>query len=326
MARYGASPVTDDRRSAPEVTVVIPFLGDVAWLEESVQSVLRQTLSSLEVVVVSDAARSATAHLSDWDERIRLLEGDGSGPAAARNIGVRTARGRFVAFLDADDVLHPSKLERQVEAMKTSGYAFSHTSYDQISRSGEPICTRHSGRFGGEVYPTILLQCPIATPTVTVRADLLGDQPFPEHLRVGDDTLLWIALARRTPLLGIDEALTFVRMHETNAGLDPTSQLIAWHSILNIAVPQDPTLSPEIRRHTTLHIQKTIALLEKERGRHFAAALASARAVVASMKGPYDLERFATAARRRKAVLHHHYMRAKIALSRVKRAMVARAR
>jgi glycosyltransferase involved in cell wall biosynthesis len=262
----------------PEVSVVVPFVGDVAWLEEATRSVLEQTMSSLELIIVTDSPLDAVAHLATWDARVRILEGDKTGPAAARNIGVRDARAPYVAFLDADDVLLPQKLEHQLAAMAEAASSFSHTSYEQVTESGEPLSTIASGQFGGAVYPRVLLHCPVATPTVVVRRELLGERPFRESLRVADDTLLWIDLARRTQLLGLDEPLTKVRMHESNAALDPESQLIAWRSILAIALPQDRELPITTKRRTIATIHRTIAGLERTRGRRFAATIADLRA------------------------------------------------
>jgi glycosyltransferase involved in cell wall biosynthesis len=313
--------VLDGSSDAPSITVVVPFIGDVGWLEEATRSVLAQTVPDLELIIVSDAPPATVAHLPGWDERIHVLAGDRTGPAAARNIGIRLARGDYVAFLDADDLFLPTKLELQVGAMAESGCGFSHTSYERVTATGEPLDRVPAGRFTGSVYPTILLQCPIATPTVVVRRELLGDEPFRESLRVADDTLLWIDLARRSELLGIDEPLTRVRMHETNAALDPASQLIAWRSILHIALPRDATLSMRKRQHTKTQIHRTIALLERMRGRRAAAWLAGARAVASSIPDP---EAWRIRALRIYALSHHYYMRTKIMLSRVKSTALGR--
>jgi glycosyltransferase involved in cell wall biosynthesis len=106
------------------VSVVCPFRGNVAWLEEAVRSALEQTLLPLEVIVASQSPLEEIAHLAAWDERVRIVPDDGVGAAVGRNHGIREARGDLIAFLDADDVFLPTKLERQIPAMVEQRVAF----------------------------------------------------------------------------------------------------------------------------------------------------------------------------------------------------------
>lgn len=101
----------------PEVSVIIPAFNRADRLLRSVKSALAQTLTSCEVIIVDDASsvdlQAALAEMRD-EPRIRFLrQGENRGPSAARNRGIREARGRFVAFLDSDDEWHPRKLEAQ---------------------------------------------------------------------------------------------------------------------------------------------------------------------------------------------------------------------
>lgn len=248
------------------------------WLRQAIDSVRAQTLEAWEIVIVSDEPLELTADLEDMDPRIRILPGAQTGPAANRNIGVRAARAEYVAFLDADDLFVPEKLQRQLAMMQQQRASFSHTSYDQIATDGTHIATMASGSFGGDVYPRIYLCCPLATPTVMARRDLLLANPFDERLRVGEDTLTWIALGRQARLLGIDEPLSRVRIHGRNAALDPEAQIAAWRSIGNLALPADPTLAPEVRVAIHSEVHWTIGLLEWRRGRWIAAGRSALRA------------------------------------------------
>jgi hypothetical protein len=266
------------------VSVVCPFRGNASWLEEAVRSALEQTLPPLEVIVASHSRSEETAHLATWDERVRIVPCDGVGAAVGRNQGVREARGDLIAFLDADDVFVPTKLERQIPAMIEQRVAFSHTSYERMTVDGTRIDTVASGAQSGALYPEILVSCGIATPTVVVRRELLGTDPFFPSPRWDHDTLLWIALARRTPILGIDEPLTRVRVHGRNHAEDPTAQIFAWTNILNVALPADPELPPEVRRDTQIVIHKTLAMLERQRGHRLASARAQLRANVLTLR------------------------------------------
>jgi glycosyltransferase involved in cell wall biosynthesis len=220
------------------------------------------------------------AHLADWDDRVLLLDGDGSGPAAARNIGVEAARGAYIAFLDGDDLFLDTKLERHVSVLEAEPDAsFSHTSYERMTAAGATIDVVHSGRFTGDVYPEILLNCPVATPTVLVRSAAIKSERFTESLRVADDTIMWITLARRSKVVGVDAPLTRVRMRESNAFLSADAQVIAWRTIAEVALPADRDLPWRERHSIAARLYAAVATQELARGRRFASSLAFARAL-----------------------------------------------
>ena len=297
----------------PGVSVVCPFRGNVAWLEDAVRSALDQTLPPLEVIVTSQSPLEETAHLAVWDERVRIVSNDGIGAAVARNHGIREARGDLIAFLDADDVFLPTKLERQIPPMVEQRVAFSHTSYERMKDDGTTINTISSGEQSGALYPEILVRCRIATPTVVVRRELLGTDPFRPSPRFDHDTLLWIALARRTPFLGIDEPLTRVRVHGRNQAEDPAAQIFAWTSIRDIALPADPDLPREARRRTQFAIYETLAILERQRGHRLAYTRARLHAKALALWNPESRTRV-------------RYKRMKIGGSRLKRRALAHLR
>ncbi|GAA4505466.1 CDP-glycerol glycerophosphotransferase family protein [Brevibacterium yomogidense] len=107
------------------VTVVIPCLNAEPYIEAAVRSVLNQSLRDVEVVVVDDGSqdnsRGIVRKLADRDRRVRTLPGEQRGPGAARNRGVEVAKGRYLAFVDADDVMLPGALEAMVDSARRSG-------------------------------------------------------------------------------------------------------------------------------------------------------------------------------------------------------------
>lgn len=104
------------RNGRPLVSCVVPVFNSERYLGEALESIFQQTHSPLEVIVVDDGSTDATAAvIASQGDRVRAFAQTNSGPAAARNRGVREARGEFVAFLDADDLWVPEKLGRQLE-------------------------------------------------------------------------------------------------------------------------------------------------------------------------------------------------------------------
>jgi glycosyltransferase involved in cell wall biosynthesis len=97
------------------ISCIVPVFNGEKYLGEALQSILRQTHRPLEIIVADDGSTDGTAAVvSAYGARVRHLKQSNSGPAAARNLGLRAAQGDFVAFLDADDLWHPEKLERQL--------------------------------------------------------------------------------------------------------------------------------------------------------------------------------------------------------------------
>lgn len=234
------------------VSVVIPYYNRAEWLWQAVESVLAQTFQDFEVIVVDDGSEEQPQlHERFTDARIRYVRQDHRGASAARNHGLRLATGKYVAFLDADDVFLPEKLVVQVAQMDANpSIALSHTSYVRIDAVGRKLEEIPAGTFGGRVYPGILLQCPIATPTVMVRRATLDERRlrFEESVNIGEDIILWIDLARQHSILGIDQLLTKVRMHGKNADSDPESQYRGRLDILRHAFRKDPTFTWSYRR------------------------------------------------------------------------------
>ncbi|ANL69960.1 glycosyltransferase family 2 protein (plasmid) [Rhizobium phaseoli] len=105
----------------PLVSVVIPAFNASAYVERTLQSAMRQTYTALEIIVVNDGSTDDTAEIVEQiamsDSRIRLLSTPNRGVAAARNTGIEASSGQFVAFLDADDLWHRTKIEKQVNAL-----------------------------------------------------------------------------------------------------------------------------------------------------------------------------------------------------------------
>jgi len=207
------------------VSVVIPFRGRPEWLVEAVESVLAQTYQDFEIIIVDDGSDSWRHDDVFDDERVRCLHQEHSGATVARNHGIHEARGRYIAFLDDDDLFLPPKLEVQVEAMERQPDALlSHTSCLRIDPSGATIGHVKTGQFSGDVFPRILFNCPITTSSVVMRSaafDLVGG--FDPSLKVGDgeDVVFWAEIAKRSPILGIDEPLTKVRVHHDSTAFLP---------------------------------------------------------------------------------------------------------
>lgn len=124
--------------SATAVSIVTPAYNAAAYLPAAIDSALAQGYRDWEMLVVDDCSRDGTrdvvAEYAARDPRIRLIvQPRNGGPARARQAAVERAQGRYIAFLDSDDCWLPQKLERQLEFMRRTGAAFSHTAFRRVT-------------------------------------------------------------------------------------------------------------------------------------------------------------------------------------------------
>jgi glycosyltransferase involved in cell wall biosynthesis len=203
----------------PEVSIVIPTYNSAAYLLEAVNSVLAQTFQDLEVIVIDDGSTDNTeAAMSQFGPPVRYLRQSNGGVAVARNRGIEESRGRYVAFLDADDTWLPNKLERQFEAFKKSDNKVCYTAFTVVDSDLTPIRIAHSQR-RGKTLEDLLLRGNIVGSICTVlceRALLQGVGGFDSSLSQCADWDMWVRLAARTDFLYVDEPLVTYRQHASN--------------------------------------------------------------------------------------------------------------
>ena len=124
------------------VSIITPAYNCANTIGEAIESVLQQTHTDGEMIIVDDCSTDNTVEVVSRyvsrDKRIRLISHDSNhGAAAARNRAIRDANGRFIALLDSDDLWKPQKLESQLEFMKKNGYAFTFTAYEVFRDSSD---------------------------------------------------------------------------------------------------------------------------------------------------------------------------------------------
>lgn len=185
--------------AAPLVTIVVPTCNSAGFVGDALASVFAQTFQDFEIVVVDDASTDATVALvrALRDPRIALIELPSNvGPAASRNAGIRAARGRYLAFLDSDDLWHPRKLEIQVAAMRSSGRPFTYTPYDIIDEQGRPFAA--SGRLPATAtYAGLLPHCFIRTSSIVYDTAATGGKVYCPDIRKRQDFGLFLSLLKR---------------------------------------------------------------------------------------------------------------------------------
>lgn len=180
------------------VSIVTPAYNAARFIEEAVDSVRTQSYENWELLVVDDQSKDATGSLvaafARRDPRIKLIRAEeNGGPARARNLALDVARGRYVAFLDSDDIWLPHKLERQLAFMEQVEASVSYTGYRRISEDGS--------RLGHQVsvpvkldYRGLLRNTAILTSSAMVDRAQAGD--FRMKSTYYDDFALWLQLLK----------------------------------------------------------------------------------------------------------------------------------
>lgn len=216
--------------SEPLVSVIIPFYRNAEWLAIALDSVFRQSYRRFEVILVNDGSYEDISCLIErYGGRILYFEQDNKGPAAARNRGMDIAHGKYIAFLDSDDIWEADKLKLQVALMEEQNFVWSHTGYSNFKNGTDEYKSVSVLRMKGSVYPLCLYSCKIATPCVMIRRDILESRKlrFEEDLRYGEDTLIWCRLSLDYSLGLIEKDLARIRKTSKNASLDAAAQLIS---------------------------------------------------------------------------------------------------
>jgi Glycosyl transferase family 2 len=203
---------TIGKEAAPTVSVVMPLYNKAEYVGPAVRSVLEQTFTDLELVVVDDGSTDGSAAVVQemTDPRIRLLRQENAGAPAARNAGIAAARGHWVAFLDADDAWRPEKLARQFAVLdREPDLVWAGGAYIW-SGPGPSVLERNVPNHGWLRSPEVIRDGLLAltdewclwTGTIMVRRDvLLQLGGFDTSLPTGDDVLLWSRIAALNPPL-----------------------------------------------------------------------------------------------------------------------------
>ncbi len=187
----------------PRVSVITPAYRAEPYLEEAVRSVMAQTVADWELIIVDDGSPDGTGALAEQfareDDRIRVIHRPvASGrPAVPRNVALENARGRYIAFLDADDVWYPQKLEKQLAAFDGTDAAIVFAYYDRIDQHGNLLSVVSSPRMVD--YSTMLHTCSIGFLTSMIDLYKTGPVRFDENTPWGmkEDYVLWLELLRR---------------------------------------------------------------------------------------------------------------------------------
>lgn len=215
------------------VSIIMPTYNCGRFIRESISSVLAQTYTAWELLIVDDCSTDNTAELlaAYKDERIHYMRNEQNlGAALTRNRALREAKGRYIAFLDADDLWLPDKLERQIAFMEQNGYAFTYHEYTEIDEESKPLGVYVSGK--SHVRPVDMKAC--CWPgclTVMYDTSIVGLIQIPD-IKKNNDSAIWLQVIQKSDCYLLAENLAQYRRRVDSITPDTIWKKIGWHYIL----------------------------------------------------------------------------------------------
>lgn len=184
------------------VSIITPLYNSERFVGKTIESVLAQTYTNWEMIVVNDGSKDKGADVvrqyAAKDKRIRLIEQPNGGCASARNHGLREAQGRYYAFLDSDDYWDSTFLEKQLHFMAEKNAAIVTCSVRRVDEEGKEILRPQKVPERMDYYD-ILKSCNLPCLATLIDASRLHDIRFREELRnLRDDYALWLSLMKQT--------------------------------------------------------------------------------------------------------------------------------
>jgi glycosyltransferase involved in cell wall biosynthesis len=201
---------TPGPESSPLVSIIIPTYNRCTVLGRAMESVFSQTFTDFELIVVDDGSTDHTSALLDrYRNRIKVIRQENRGVSAARNTGIRAAKGEFIALLDSDDSWLPQKLEKQAAFFRLCPRALICQTEEIWVRNGKRVNPkkRHQ-KFSGMIFEKTLPLCLVSPSAVMLRKSLFDEIGlFDESLPACEDYDLWLRITWKHPVHLIDTPL-----------------------------------------------------------------------------------------------------------------------
>lgn len=214
------------------VSIVMPSYNSEKYIKDSIQSVLDQTYKNWELLIVDDCSTDRTVEIikSFKDERIKFFQNDtNSGAAISRNKALREAKGKWIAFLDSDDIWASIKLEEQLNFMDENQYDFTFTDY-RICLNGEWENIIHTGPKKVN-FRKIKKYCYFSTITVIYNVEKVGLIQIGD-IRKNNDYAMWLIALKKVTAYRYPKCLSYYIKHNDSISSGSKRKLIKWHYIL----------------------------------------------------------------------------------------------
>ncbi|MFN6535114.1 MAG: glycosyltransferase [Nostoc sp. EkiNYC01] len=233
-------------QSLPKISVIIPAYNSESTISHTINSVLNQTFTNLELIVINDGSQDSTLDIVTQiqDPRIKVFSYPNGGGNVSRNRGLHLADGEFVSFLDADDLWTPDKLESQLKALQenlTAKVAYSWTDY--IDANGKFVLSGKRINLNGDVYETLLVTNFLengSNPLICRKA-LITLGGFDESLTAAQDWDMWLRLASKFNFICVPSVQILYRISANSVSSNLVRQEKACLQLLERAYKERPS-------------------------------------------------------------------------------------
>jgi glycosyltransferase involved in cell wall biosynthesis len=247
----------------PKVSIVIPAYNVGKYLPDTLESVWHQTFTDFEVILVDDGS---TDNTKEWvsqikNPRFKFISQTNQGASAARNRGILASQGEYIAFLDADDLWAPTKLETHVSFLEQNpevGLVCSWTA--MINAQGQPTGRLLKPVADGNVYRKLLVQNTIDCPSTVIRRrcfDRVG--LFNTSIRYNEDWEMWIRIAKFYQFSVIKEPLVYYRQHPNNVSKNWRQMQLGFNKVIKSAFENAPKELQHLKKPSYSHANLVLA-------------------------------------------------------------------
>ncbi len=195
-----------------KISVIIPTFNRKKTLERAIQSVMNQSLSPFEILIIDDGSNDGTEQwVKENFQNIKYIYQNNHGVSSARNTGIENAHGDWVAFLDSDDEWLPNKLYEQVKAIDSNPeMKFFHTNEIWIRNGVRVNQMKKHKKYGGYIFEKCLDICRVSPSSVLIQKEVFDNIGiFDESLRVCEDYDLWLRITSKYPVVFLDIPLIY---------------------------------------------------------------------------------------------------------------------
>ncbi|WP_414754905.1 glycosyltransferase family 2 protein [Anabaena sp. CCY 9910] len=261
--------------NSPTISVIIPAYNCEATIKETIESVLRQSFSDFELIVINDGSQDNTLDVVSQiqDSRIKIFSFENAGGNISRNRGLNISQGKFISFLDADDIWMPDKLKSQLEALyKNPGFHVAYSWTDYIDKDGNFLASGKRITLNGDVYQKLLINNFLENGSnpLILREALVELEGFDQSLKAAQDWDMWLRLAEKYFFVSVPIVQILYRVSSNSLSTNLVRQEKYSLQVLEKAYQARPTIGKHLLHLSIANIYKylTCKALQKPYSRH----------------------------------------------------------
>ena len=219
------------------VSIIIPYYKKKKYIKKTIKSIINQTYQNLEIIIIYDDPNTNDLdfikYLKNLDSRIKLIINvKNIGAGLSRNKGIQIAKGKYISFLDSDDLWKKDKLKKQLKIMKKKNLSISHTSYEIIEKNDKIIGHRAARTFNN--VDSLLRSCDIGLSTVIIKRSILKKSECFSSMKTKEDFVFWLELLNKNfKIYGIQIYLTKWRKLKNSLSSSVLQRLIDGFTVYN---------------------------------------------------------------------------------------------